>query len=90
MTERVLTRKFAKFLKGASKSSKIIRLKSLSKSLLICQFKDKRDTPWLAVHCKSERSVLTLKIGPIRWVKYSPIFGSNLAPLNQGQYSSIS
>ena len=42
------------------------------------------------VHSKSERSVLALKIGPFRWVKYSPIFGSNLAPLNQGQYSPIS
>ena len=40
--------------------------------------------------CKSERSVLALKIGPFRWVKYSPIFESNLAPLNQGQYSPIS
>ena len=43
---------------------------------------------WLL--CKSERSVLALKIGPFRWVKYSPIFEYNLAPLNQGQYSPIS
>ena len=42
------------------------------------------------IHSKSERSVLALKTGPFRWVKYSPIFGSNLAPLNQGQYSPIS
>ena len=41
-------------------------------------------------HSKSERSVLALNIGPFRWVKYSPIFESNLAPLNQGQYSPIS
>ena len=39
-------------------------------------------------HCKSEKSV-TLKVGPFRWVKFSPIFESNLAPLNQGQYSPI-
>ena len=43
-----------------------------------------------SIHSKSERFVLALKIGPFRWVKYSPIFGSNLAPLNQGQYSPIS
>ena len=42
------------------------------------------------LHSKSERSVLALKTGPFRWVKYSPIFGSNLATLNQGQYSPIS
>ena len=42
------------------------------------------------VHSKSERSVLALKTGPFRWVKYGPIFGSNLATLNQGQYSPIS
>ena len=41
------------------------------------------------VHSKTERSVLALKIGPLRWVNYSPIFESNLAPLNQGQYSPI-
>ena len=41
-------------------------------------------------HCKSERSVLiALKIGPFQWVKYGPIFESNSAPLNQGQYSPI-
>ena len=34
-------------------------------------------------HRKSERSVLALNIGPFRWVKYSPIFESYLAPLNQ-------
>ena len=33
------------------------------------------------IHRKSERSVLALKIGPFRWVKYSPIFESNLVPL---------
>ena len=33
------------------------------------------------VHCKSERSVLAVKMWPFRWVKYSPIFESNLAPL---------
>ena len=42
------------------------------------------------IHSKSERSVWALKTGPFRWVKYSPIFGSNLAPLDQGQYSPIS
>ena len=40
-------------------------------------------------HCKSESSVLALNLGPFRWVKHSPIFESNLAPLNQGQYSPI-
>ena len=44
----------------------------------------------IPVHSKSERSVLAQKIEPFRWVKYSPIFESNLAPLNQGQYSPIS
>ena len=39
--------------------------------------------------CKSERFALALKMGPFLWVKYSPIFESNLAPLNQGQYSPI-
>ena len=43
----------------------------------------------LYTDCKSERFVLALKMGPFRWVKYSPIFESNLPPLNQGQYSSI-
>ena len=42
---------------------------------------------WL--HSKSERSVLALKIGPFRWVKYSPFFESNLAPLNQSQYVQL-
>ena len=32
-------------------------------------------------HCKSERSVLALKIGPFRWVKYSPIFESKSGPI---------
>ena len=41
-------------------------------------------------YCKSERSVLAQKIGPFRWVKYSPIFESNLAPLNQRQCSPVS
>ena len=44
----------------------------------------------LGLHCKSERSVLAQKIAPFRWVKYSPIFESNLAPLNQGQCSPVS
>ena len=35
------------------------------------------------------RSVLALKMGQFRSVKYSPIFESSLAPLNQGQYSPI-
>ena len=39
-------------------------------------------------HRKSERSVLALKMGPFRGVKYDPIFESNLAPLKEGQYSS--
>ena len=43
-----------------------------------------------SAHSKSERSVLALKTGPFRGVKYSPIFGSNVAHLNQGQYSPIS
>ena len=38
----------------------------------------------------SERPVLALKMGPFRWVKYSPISESNLGPLNQGRYSPIS
>ena len=42
------------------------------------------------LHSTSERSVLALEIVPFRWVKYSPIYESNLAPLNQGQYSPIS
>ena len=33
--------------------------------------------------------LLALKMGPFRWGKYSPIFESNLAPLNQGQCSTI-
>ena len=33
-------------------------------------------------HCKSERSVLAVQIGPFRRVKFSPIFGgSYVAPL---------
>ena len=33
-------------------------------------------------HCKSERSVLAVQIGPFRWVKFSPILGdSYVAPL---------
>ena len=40
--------------------------------------------PKFCIHSKA------LKIWPFRWVKYSPIFESNLAPLNQGQYSPIS
>ena len=48
--------------------------------------------------CKQPASVYTvnqkdlflaLKIGPFRWVNYSPNFESNLAPLNQGQYTPI-
>ena len=34
--------------------------------------------------CKSERSVLARKMGPCWKVKCSPVFESNLAPLNQG------
>ena len=41
------------------------------------------------LHSKSERSVLAIKMGPFWWVKYSPIFESNLAPLNQGQHSQL-
>ena len=33
------------------------------------------------IHRKSERSVLALKNGPFWWVRYSPIFESNLVPL---------
>ena len=33
-------------------------------------------------HCKSERSVLAVQIGPFRWVRFSPILGgSYVAPL---------
>ena len=39
------------------------------------------------IHRKSERSVLALKIGPFRWVKYSPIFESNLVPLTRANTS---
>ena len=35
----------------------------------------------IKVHCKSERSVLALRMRPFRGVKYSPILESNLAPL---------
>ena len=54
-----------------------------------CKKNIRRRVETICSHCKSERSVLALKIGPFRWVKYSPIFESNLAPLNQGQYSPI-
>ena len=41
-------------------------------------------------HCKSERSVLAVQIGPFRWVRFSPIWGGVLCgPLNQGPYSPI-
>ena len=30
--------------------------------------------PLAASHCKSERSVLALKMGPFRGIKYSPIY----------------
>ena len=43
----------------------------------------------ITYHCKSERSLFALKIGPFRWLKYSPIFESNLTPLNQGEYRAI-
>ena len=39
-------------------------------------------------HCKWKRSVLALKMGPFGWVKYSPIFESNLAFLKSGQIQS--
>ena len=39
------------------------------------------------IHRKSERSVLALKIGPFRWVKYSSIFESNLVPLTRANTS---
>ena len=39
------------------------------------------------IHRKSERSVLALKIEPFRWVKYSPIFESNLVPLTRANTS---
>ena len=42
---------------------------------------------YLQLPCKSERPVLALKMRLFRWVKYSPIFYSNLAALNQGQYT---
>ena len=47
-------------------------------------------TAHTCVYTLNQKDVLALKIGPFRWVKYSPIFGSNLAPLNQDQYSPIS
>ena len=40
-------------------------------------------------HCKWEKSVLALKMGPFGRVKYSPIFESNLASINQDKYSPI-
>ena len=40
-------------------------------------------------HCKWEKSVLALKMEPFGRVKYSPIFESNLASLNQDKYSPI-
>ena len=39
--------------------------------------------------CQVNSDLLALKMGPFRWGKYSPIFESNLAPLNQGQCSTI-
>ena len=39
-------------------------------------------------HCKWERSVLALNMGPLGWVKYIPIFESNLAFLKSGQTQS--
>jgi len=39
-------------------------------------------------HCKWERSVSPLKMGPFGWVKYSPIFESNLASLKSGPIQS--
>ena len=62
----------------------------LAKSLKITHLNLLLITEKAFQHSKSERSVLALKTGPFRWVKYSPIFGSNLASLNQGQYSPIS
>ena len=42
--------------------------------------------PLAASHCKSERSVLALKMGPFRWIKYSPIyFWVLFGSLYQGQ-----
>ena len=46
------------------------------------------ETQWQLLHCKSERSILALKIGPFRWVQYSPIFESNLSPLKSGPIQS--
>ena len=48
---------------------------------IITKLSLRNGTQWL---CKSERTVLALKVGPFRRVKYS-IFGS----LYQGQYSPI-
>ena len=56
---------------------------------LSAQFVNQLQATRITYHCKSERSVFALKTGPFRWVKYSPIFESNLAPLNQGEYGAI-
>ena len=45
-------------------------------------------TPMLKFHQASNGNQKDL-FQPFRWVKYSPIFQSNLVPLNQGQYSPI-
>ena len=66
-----------------------VYLNSLLRRLRRLPFENSRASCY-NLHCKSERSVLALKIGPFQWVKYSPIFESNLAPLNQGKYSPIS
>ena len=56
---------------------------------LSAQFVNQLHATRITYHCKSERSVFALKIGPFRWLKYSPIFESNLTPLNQGEYRAI-
>ena len=38
------------------------------------------------VHSKSKRSVLAPKMGPFRWVKYSPIFGAKRAHFEWGRF----
>ena len=40
----------------------------------------------LCTHSKSKRSVLAPKMGPFRWVKYSPIFGAKRAHFEWGRF----
>ena len=70
--------------KWKDRTLRMARVRNLQSGLICCVV-DKR----VSIRCKAERSGLALKMGPFRWVKYSPILKSNLAALNQGQCSPI-